>query len=308
MQTPAGYAVNAAGQFVPEDWWAIVFNPSFPYRFLHMTVAAYLATAFLVGAVAAYHLLRNRQDEAARLMFSMAMWMAALVTPVQIVIGDLHGLNTLKHQPRKVAAMEGHFVALQQGAPLNLFGWPSAEDGRLKYAVEVPKLGSLILVHDPEGEVRGLEAWPREEWPPLPIVFWSFRIMVGLGIVMMGTGLLSLWRRSRRRLYDGRWFLRLAMLMAPAGFIAIIAGWFTTEVGRQPYIVDGLLLTADAVSPIEAPAIAGSLAAITVVYLFVFGAGAFYLLRLMATPPADMPSHRPAGPTRAARHARRKTS
>jgi cytochrome d ubiquinol oxidase subunit I len=307
MQTPAGYAVNAVGQFVPEDWWAIVFNPSFPYRLLHMTVAAYLATAFLVGAVGAYHLLRQRQDEAARLMFSMAMWMAALVTPVQVAIGDLHGLNSFEYQPRKVAAMEGHFEALQNGAPLHLFGWPSAEEGRLKYAVSIPKLGSLILTHDLDGPVRGLEAWPREDWPPLPIVFWSFRIMVGLGLLMMLVGLASLWLRWRGRLYRSDGFLKLTLVMAPSGLVAILAGWFTTEVGRQPYVVDGLLRTADAASPIGAPAVAGSLAAITIVYTLVFGAGAFYLLRLMGRSPADVALERAERPTRVARTAAGRT-
>ncbi|HSM19124.1 MAG TPA: cytochrome ubiquinol oxidase subunit I [Hyphomicrobiales bacterium] len=303
MHTPAGYAVNEAGQFVPEDWWAIIFNPSFPYRFLHMTVAAYLATAFLVGAVGAYHLLRRRQDEAARLMFSMAMWMAALVTPVQVVIGDLHGLNTLEHQPRKVAAMEGHFKALQQGAPVYLFGWPSAEERRLKYAVGIPKLGSLILVHELDGVVRGLEAWPREEWPPLPIVFWSFRVMVGLGLVMMLVGLVSLWLRWRGALYQKGWFLRLSTVMAPTGFVAIVAGWFTTEIGRQPYVVYGLLRTAEAASPVGAPAVAGSLTGIIVVYVLVFGAGVFYLLRLMAASPAEVTSEQAEKRTVAAKPA-----
>ncbi|MDP2620059.1 MAG: cytochrome ubiquinol oxidase subunit I [Hyphomicrobiales bacterium] len=307
MQTPAGYGVNAAGQFVPEDWWAIVFNPSFPYRFLHMTVAAYLATAFLVGAVGAYHLLRRRDDGAARLMFSMAMWMAALVTPVQIFIGDLHGLNTFEYQPRKVAAMEGHFEALQHGAPLYLFGWPSAEEGRLKYPLALPRMGSLILTHDLDGPVKGLEAWPKEDWPPLPVTFWSFRIMLGLGLAMMLAGLASLALRWRGSLYRNNGFLRLSVAMAPAGFIAILAGWFTTEIGRQPYTVDGLLRTADAASPVGAPALAGSLAAITIVYLMVFGAGTFYLLRLMGASPADAAAEEAARPTRTARIAGRET-
>jgi len=301
MQTPAGYGVNEAGQFVPENWWAIVFNPSFPYRFLHMTIAAYLTTAFLVGAVGAYHLLRDRGDEPARLMFSMAMWMAALVTPVQVVVGDLHGLNTFEYQPRKVAAMEGHFEPLQHGAPLHLFGWPSAEEGRLKYPLSIPRAGSLILTHELDGPVRGLKAWPEEEWPPLPVVFWSFRIMVGLGLMMMLIGLFSLWLRWRGRLYRSDGFLRLSLFMAPSGFVAILAGWFTTEIGRQPYTVYNVLRTADSASPVGAPAVAGSLTAIVIIYTLVFGAGIFYLLRLMSARPDDMEAKHPKGPIRGAK-------
>ena len=235
------------------------------------------------------------------------MWMAALVTPVQIFIGDLHGLNTFEYQPRKVAAMEGHFEALQHGAPLYLFGWPSAEEGRLKYPVALPRMGSLILTHDLDGAVKGLEAWPKEDWPPLPVTFWSFRIMLGLGLAMMLAGLASLALRWRGSLYRNNGFLRLSVAMAPAGFIAILAGWFTTEIGRQPYTVDGLLRTADAASPVGAPALAGSLAAITIVYLMVFGAGTFYLLRLMGASPADAAAEEAARPTRTARIAGRET-
>ena len=178
MQTPAGYAINAVGQFIPADWWAVIFNPSFPYRLVHMVLAAYLTTAFVVGAVGAFHLLRDARNEGARVMFSMAMWMAAIVAPIQIFAGDQHGLNTLEHQPAKIAAMEGHFET-RRGAPLILFGWPDMQEERTRFAVEVPKLGSLILTHEWDGEVKGLKAWPRADRPNSLIVFWSFRIMVG---------------------------------------------------------------------------------------------------------------------------------
>jgi cytochrome d ubiquinol oxidase subunit I len=285
MQTPAGYSVNEAGQFVPEDWLAVVFNPSFPYRLVHMVLAAYLATAFLVGGAGAYHLIRGHAGVKTRTMFSMALWMAALVTPLQVVVGDLHGLNTLEHQPAKVAAMEGHFEAEQAGAPLILFGWPDMQAGETRYALEVPKLGSLILAHDVDAVIKGLESWPREDWPRVPIVFWSFRLMVGLGLLMAATGLISLWLRWRDRLYDSPLFARWCLLMSPSGFVALLAGWFVTETGRQPYTVYGLLRTEDSVSPIAAPGVAGSLLAFVAVYLIVFGMGVWYLLRLIRADP-----------------------
>ena len=285
MHTPAGHGVNEAGQFVPEDWFAIIFNPSFPYRLVHMVLAAYLATAFLVGGCGAWHLLRGDRGIRTRTMFSMAMWMAALVAPLQVFVGDLHGLNTFEHQPAKVAAMEGHFEAEQRGAPLILFGWPDMQAGETRYALSLPKLGSLILTHELDGAVRGLKSWPREDWPRVPIVFWSFRLMVGLGFLMVATGVVGLWLRFGARLYDSRPFARLCLAMGPSGFVALLAGWFVTEVGRQPYTVYGLLRTADSVSPVASPAVAGSLVAFVLVYLVVFGAGIWYLLRLMRVDP-----------------------
>jgi cytochrome d ubiquinol oxidase subunit I len=284
MHTPQGHGVNDQGQFVPLDWWAVIFNPSFPYRLVHMVLAAYLTTALVVGAVGAWHLLRDHRNAGARVMFSMAMWMAVLVAPIQIVAGDLHGLNTLEHQPAKVAAMEGHWET-RSGQPLVLFGWPDMAAETTRYALEVPRLGSYILTHDWNGTVKGLKAWPRAERPNATIVFWSFRIMVGLGVLMVLLGLWSLWARWRDRLTDSPWLLRSAVLMGPAGFVAVLAGWITTEVGRQPYTVYGLLRTADSVSPIALPGVATSLVAFIVVYFVVFGAGVVYILRLMAKRP-----------------------
>jgi cytochrome d ubiquinol oxidase subunit I len=197
MQTPAGFAMNEAGQFVPVDWWAIVFNPSFPYRLTHMVLAAYLTTAFVVGACGAWHLIRKTAPRRARKMFSMAMWMAAIVAPIQIFAGDMHGLNTLEHQPAKVMAMEGHYQSHPDGAPLILFGIPNSPEKRVDYAIEIPKLSSLILKHDLNAPLAGLDTIPGELHPPVGIVFWSFRVMVGLGFAMLGIGLWSLWCRYR---------------------------------------------------------------------------------------------------------------
>jgi cytochrome d ubiquinol oxidase subunit I len=285
MHTPQGHSITPDGRFMPESWWAIVFNPSFPYRFAHTVIGAYLTTAMIVGAVGAWHLLKDRANPRARLMFSMAMWMAAIVAPAQLVVGDLHGANTFEHQPAKVAAMEGHF-ATERRAPLILFGWPDPEQAVVHGRIAIPGLASIILTHSLDGEVRGLSAFPRDEWPTnLPLVFWSFRIMVGLGFLMILLGAVSLVLRWRRRLYDPRWFHRFAVAMGPSGLIAVTAGWTVTEAGRQPFTVYGLLRTADSVSPIAQPAVAASLAAFIVVYFVVFGAGIWYLLRLFGQPP-----------------------
>ncbi len=290
MQTPAGYAL-VDGRFHAVSWLQVVLNPSFPYRLVHMTLAAYLTTAFAVGAVGAWHLLRRtrcndpRQAEAARVMFSMAMWMAAVVAPIQIVAGDIHGLNTLQHQPAKIAAMEGHWET-RQGAPLLLFGLPDMQQEETRWAVEIPRLGSLILTHDWNGTVQGLKDWPAADRPNSAVVFWSFRLMVGLGIAMALLGLASLVLRWRGRLYDAAWLHRFALAMGPSGFVAVLAGWVTTEVGRQPWVVYGALRTAESLSQVDGGRVAISLALFFVAYLIVFGVGIYYLLKLMATGPA----------------------
>jgi cytochrome d ubiquinol oxidase subunit I len=289
MQTPAGYAMNDVGQFVVADWWAVIFNPSFPYRLVHMLLAAYLTTAFVVGGVAAYHLLRNKTEcvkgSATAVMFSMALWMAAIVAPIQIAAGDAHGLNTLEHQPRKIAAMEGHYETVK-GAPLILFGVPNAKEKRMDYVVQIPYLGSLILTHTLDGEIKGMNTWPVDEQPPMGIVFYAFRVMVGIGSLMCLLGLWSLWLRYKGRLYDTPLMHRAALWMGPSGFVAVLAGWTVTEVGRQPYTVYNLLRTADSASPIDATAIAFSLLAFVVVYFSLFGAGVYYIFRQMSHPPS----------------------
>ena len=303
MHTPAGHSLNAAGQFVPEDWLAIIFNPSMPYRLAHTVLAAYLTTSLVVGAVGAFHLRRDPGNEGARTMFSMAMWMAVLVAPIQVVVGDLHGLSTFEHQPAKVMAMEGHFESHEAGAPLLLVGLPDQAAGVVRYAVSIPRASSLILRHDANAPLAGLDTVPREDWPPVAIVFWSFRVMVGLGVLILALGVCALVTRLRGRLYDSRLLHRFATAMGPAGFVAVLAGWVTTEVGRQPYTIHGLLRTSDSVAPLDAPAVAGSLMAFAVVYLGVFGVGVWYLLSLMARAPhagEPGPEGDPEKPTRTA--------
>ena len=286
MQTPTGFEIGANGQFLPgPSWIDIIFNPSFPYRLVHTVLAAYLTTAFVVGGVGAWHLLKDKANDHARVMFSMAMWMAALVVPVQIFVGDAHGLNTLEHQPVKVMAMEGHYESHPDGAPLYLFGIPNEQEQRLDYAIGIPKLSSLILKHEWDAPMQGLDTVPDADQPPVGMVFWAFRVMVGLGFAMLGVGLWSLLARARGKLYDWKWLHRAALVMGPSGLVAVLAGWITTEVGRQPWTVYGLLRTADSASPLDAPAVGASLLAFVVVYFAVFGVGVWYILRLMTKPP-----------------------
>ena len=284
MHTPAGFSINEVGQFVPEDWIQIIFNPSFPYRLVHMLMAAYLTTAFVVGAVGAWHILKNNKNLCARTMLSMAMWMAAIVAPLQLVAGDMHGLNTLEYQPAKIAAMEGHYET-KKGAPLILFGIPDDEAMEINSIVEIPKLGSMILKHDFDAEIKGLRDFPADEVPPAEIIFWSFRIMVGIGMAMIALGFWSLFLRYKNLFYSTRLFHQICLLMGPAGFIAVIAGWVTTEVGRQPFTVYGLLRTVDSVSPIDAPAVATSLLVFIVTYFLVFGAGTYYIFKQFSINP-----------------------
>lgn len=285
MQTPAGFTTTPDGHFLPADWMAVIFNPSFAYRFPHMVLGSYLSVAFFVGAVGAFHLLRDNANPAARTMFSMALWMATIVAPIQIFAGDSHGLNTLEHQPVKVAAMEGDWET-KGFQPLVLFALPDPDSESNRFEIAIPVLGSIILTHSPAGVVKGLKDFPPADRPPVVVVFWAFRVMVALGMLMAAIGLTSLWLRRGGRIYTTRWLQRATVAMGPAGFIAVLAGWTVTEVGRQPYTVYGALRTVDSVSPIGLPGVATSLAAFAVVYLVVFGAGIFYLLAMVSRPPA----------------------
>jgi cytochrome d ubiquinol oxidase subunit I len=288
MQTPTGWAINAQGQFVPAgSWLAIIFNPSFPYRFTHTVIAAYLTTALVVGGVGAWHLLRGRATAEVRTMFSMAMWMAALVAPVQIFVGDQHALNTFEHQPAKILAIEGYYHPYPDGAPLHLFGLPDDDAETVRYEVSLPHMGSLLNLHDMHAPMPGLDSFAKADRPSSAILFWSFRIMVGLA-------------RLRGKLHDWRWLHRFALAMGPAGFVAVICGWVTTEAGRQPWLVYGLLRTRDAVSPIATPGVTGSLVAFVIVYFTVFTAGALYMVKLMGHAPAAGEAELPEAPIRSA--------
>ena len=286
MQTPQGIRVGADGLLYPTSWLQVIFNPSFPYRFVHMVTAAYLTTAFAVAGIGAFYLWRGRHLTQARVMFGMAMIMAVFVAPMQLLLGDLHGLNTFKYQPAKVAAMEGIWES-KRGAPLLLFGWPDQEAETTKFAVEIPKLSSLILTHSLDGEVKGLKEWPENERPPAALVFWTFRIMVGLGILMIATGVIAIILHFKKQLFDTRWFQYWCMALTPAGFIAVISGWFVTEVGRQPWIVQGIMRTDSATSPVRGTSVAISLTAFIIVYGFVFGAGTYYILKLVRKGPEN---------------------
>lgn len=292
MQTPRGYSIDpTTGRFMPADWLAIIFNPSFPFRLVHMGLAAFLSVAFIVGATGAWHMLKARREgriasEPVRVMFSMAMWMAAIVAPIQIMAGDAHGLNTLKYQPAKIAAMEGDWTS-EGRAPELLFGIPNMKEERTDYAVKVPLLGSLILTHSLEGKVPGLKDFPRDQRPPSPVIFFSFRIMVALGMLMALVGFWSLWLRRNSTLFTNTLFHRVALCMAPAGFLALLCGWITTEVGRQPWTVYGLLRTSDSVSPIALSSMAVTMTALVVVYVLVFGSGMGILVRLLGRAPQE---------------------
>ncbi|MEZ3500676.1 cytochrome ubiquinol oxidase subunit I [Pantoea sp. KPR_PJ] len=285
MHTPQGYLIQN-GIVVPEDWLKIIFNPSFPYRLFHMSVAAFLSSAFFVGASAAWHLLRGNDNPAVRKMFSMALWMALIVAPIQAMIGDAHGLNTLEHQPAKIAAIEGHWENPPgEATPLILFGVPDMEEERTKYALEIPYLGSLILTHSLDKQVPALKTFPKEDRPNSLIIFWSFRVMVAMGLLMITLGVVSLWLRYKGRLYQSRPFLWFALLMGPSGLIALLAGWFTTEIGRQPWVVYGVQRTIDAVSGHGDLHMSISLLAFIAVYSAVFGVGYVYMVRLIKKGP-----------------------
>jgi cytochrome d ubiquinol oxidase subunit I len=251
-----------------------------------MITAAYLTTAFFVGGMGSWYLLKKRHVPQARIMVGMSMLMAIFVTPVQIFLGDLHGLNTLQHQPLKVSAIEGIWET-EKGASLVLFGWPNQVTEKTEYAITIPKLASLILTHDINGEVKGLKEWPKEERPPVVTVFWSFRIMVGMGLLMAFTGIMALWLYFRKALFTNRGFQTWCVTMTPSGFIAILAGWFVTEVGRQPYIVYGLMRTAEASSPVLGSHIFLSLIAFILIYTFIFGAGIYYIIKLIRQGPSS---------------------
>lgn len=286
MQTPQGFEI-IDGIFYPISWLEIIFNPSFLYRLSHMVIATYLTTAFVVGGIGAFYLWKNIYQKHAKIMLAMAMALAVCLTPLQIFIGDLHGLNTLEHQPRKVAAMEGIWET-EQGAGLRLFAIPDQENQRNNFEVKIPKLASLILTHKADGEIKGLKEWDKKDQPPVLIVFWSFRVMVAIGMLMLLTSIVGVILFFRKKLFTTKWFQFWCMAMMPSGFIAILSGWFVTEVGRQPFTVYGLLRTADSASPIISQQVAISLAAFIVVYLFMLASATYYILKLIRKGPTTL--------------------
>jgi len=287
MQTPQGYKV-VDGRFLPTDWMAIVFNPSFPYRLAHNVTAFYITTGFVVLGVAAWLLRRGRAVEESRLMIRMALDLLIVLVPLQILLGDMHGINTLEYQPAKVAAIEGRYDTVRP-TPLTIFGIPDDQKEEMRYAVDIPVLGSIILTHSWDGAIKGLKEWPREDRPPVALPFFAFRIMVGIGIIMLVVAIAGqIMMRRGGRLFRSDGFLRLCQWTSPLGFIAVIAGWIVTEVGRQPWTVYGLMRTADSVSPsLTGHDVAISLALYIIVYLVMYPTGVVFMAGLVRRGPAE---------------------
>lgn len=280
MQTPQGFTIAEDGRLMPTNWLEIIFNPSLPYRYLHMITAAYLTTSFVVGGVGSFYLLKKKHLPHARIMLSMATIMAILVGPFQFFIGDQHGDNTLHYQPAKIAAIEGIWET-QKGAPMLLFAWPDQKERKNYFEIGIPGGASYILKGDPNAEIKGLNDFPYHT-PPVAVVFFSFRIMVGLGVLMVLVGITSTIYYFRGKLFEASWLHKWWIAMTPSGFIALLAGWFVTEVGRQPWSAYGVLRTAESVSPaILGPQVAWSLGAFVIMYTFVFGAGIYYIFKLI---------------------------
>ncbi len=288
MQTPAGQVMGADGVLHVDDWWKVIFNPSFPYRFSHMVAAAYLTTAFIVGGIGAWYILRDESVPHGRVMLGMSLSLLVWLAPLQVVIGDLSGLNARQYQPAKIAALEAHWDT-ERGAPLILFAWPDTKTESNKFEIAVPKLGSLVLTHEWDGEIRGLKSFPPEDRPNPIIPFFAFRIMVGVGLIMIALSTIGavLWLMGR--LYTTRWFLQAMRWASPLGFVAVLAGWFTAEVGRQPWVVYGVLRTVDAVSPVPGGKVLTSIILFVLVYGIVFGAGVYYITKLIRRGPDETP-------------------
>jgi cytochrome d ubiquinol oxidase subunit I len=293
MQTPAGFTTAPDGKFDVTSWWAAIFTPSLPYRFAHMVTAAYISGAFVVIGISGWYLWRRQHIEFASAAFSVAMWIALVLTPLQLVLGDLHGRNTFHYQPIKVAAMEGDWDTVR-GASLKLIAWPDMAAERNDFALEIPKLGSLILTHSWNGLVPGLKAVPPDDRSFVPVVFWAFRLMVGIGLVLIGISVVAVWLRWRGRLYDTRWFNMICAFSSPLPFIAVLSGWTVTEVGRQPFVVYGHLRTADAVSPVAAHAVMSSLILFVIVYTVLLIAFFAYATCIVLRGPRREPAPSPA--------------
>ncbi len=292
MQTPAGYTVDSAGIFHVANWAEIIFNPSFPYRLMHMVCGSYLTGSFVVAGVSGFHLWRRQHLESARLAFSMAMWAALVLTPLQMVLGDAQGRNTMQYQPTKLAALEGLWDS-GQGVPASLIGWPDMAMERNLYEVAIPHFGSVYLTHSWNGAVQGLKAVPASDRPYVPIVYFAFRIMVGCGLLLFAVAVSGAVLRWRRRLYTAGWFHLACACSMPLGFVAIIAGWTVTETGRQPFVVYGQLRTVDAAAPVATGAVLTSLMLFFVVYNVLLLAFFWYGTRLVLRGPVEAETSRP---------------
>lgn len=305
MHTPAGHEVRD-GIVYPVDWLAIIFNPSFPYRFAHMFTAAYLTTSLVILSVGARYLVGNRFHEEAKTMMRMGLGMVAILAPLQALIGDMHGLNTAQYQPAKVAAMEAHWDG-SKPAPLVVFAWPNQAEERNDYEISIPNLASWIITHDTQGLFKGLKDFKPEDRPPVAPVFFAFRVMVGLGVLMIGIGAVGAFLWWRGRLFETQWYLKALTYTWPMGFIAILAGWWVTETGRQPYVVHGILRTVDAVSPVAFGAVLTSLILFVLIYTSVFSMGILYINRLINKGPSghgdDTPDALPSRPLSTAQEA-----
>ncbi len=290
MHTPAGVVVES-GRVIVESWWEVIFNPSFPYRYFHMLFASYLTAASVMAGISAWYLLKHQHISIAKKGLSIGLLGMIIFAPTQAFIGDMSGLQVLRDQPAKIAAMEGIWET-KKGVPLLLFAIPNEEQERNDFEIGIPNLASLILTHDIDGEIKGLKELAPEDRPNVPIVFWSFRLMVGSGILLILVAVYGLYCRYRHTLYSNRYLHMGCVAVIPLGFIATLAGWFTAEVGRQPYTVQGLLRTADSVSPIEAYSVAVSLTLFVVVYTILFIAYLYYMNKLLRKGPRyDPPIH-----------------
>lgn len=292
MQTPQGHFINAQGVFEVANWWQVIFNPSLPYRLSHMILAAFITTCLVIGGTSAWYLMRGVHQEPAKKMLRHAVVFAAIAVPLQIFVGDLHGLNVREHQPVKLAAIEAHWHESQpgEGTPLVLFALPDEKAERNRAEIAVPRLGGLILAHDWNGTIQPLTAVPASERPAVAPVFFAFRVMVGLGSLMLLLVIASLWAWKRGTLMQSKWVLSAWRWMSPTGFIALLAGWYVVEIGRQPYVVYGLLRTSEALSPqITRAAVMSSLIAYALAYTVVFGSGMWYLRKLLLVGPVPQP-------------------
>jgi cytochrome d ubiquinol oxidase subunit I len=290
MQTPAGVLRDAAGVFHVTSWLEAILNPSFPYRFMHMVCACLITGCLIVAGVSAVQLRARPQPESARVGLSLALWLLLFLAPLQLILGDMHGLNTRKYQPVKLAAIEGRWET-GRSVPLTLFAWPDEAAEADRYAIEIPHLGSLILTHAWNGEVRGLKEVGRNDRPPVPVVFFAFRAMVASGLLILTVAVVGAWLRYSGHLFSNSWFRRLLIACTPLGWVATLAGWIVTETGRQPYVVYGMLRTEDAISPIATVANVFSLVLFLIVYSGLFCGFLWYWLRIvLGGPDSQLPT------------------